>query len=162
MRGLHLTRLPFMRTLGGEREVLTPTRLLLGIGPGLRATRTLFRARGPDLGSRRTGKIQYGWRNSISKMYPILCPPYRQPRTVVHSQPHPTVSTKLLFFSSNAENGRFVLDGPPALGAGGPEFKSRRPDQNISRVFFSLMKAPFTQNSSVEFWQTGVLNSQVV
>jgi hypothetical protein len=36
LRGLHLTRLPFMRTLGGEREVLTPTRLLLGIGPGLR------------------------------------------------------------------------------------------------------------------------------
>src|SRR5258706_7072917 len=28
-----------MRTLGGEREVLTPTRLLLGIGPGLRANR---------------------------------------------------------------------------------------------------------------------------
>ncbi len=49
-----------------------------------------------------------------------------------------------------------------ALGAGGPEFKSRRPDQNISRVFSRLMKVPFTQNSSVEFWQTGVLNSQVV
>ena len=32
----------------------------------------------------------------------------------------------------------------PALGAGGPEFKSRRPDQNISRVFLSLLKAPFT------------------
>ena len=63
------------------------------------------------------------------KMYPILCPPYRHIRTVAHSQPHATVSTKLLFFSSNAENGGFVLDGPPALGAGGPEFKSRRPDQ---------------------------------
>src|SRR5438552_7258898 len=34
----------------------------------------------------------------------------------------------------------------PALGAGGPEFKSRRPDQNISRVFFGLLKAPFTLN----------------
>ena len=33
-----------------------------------------------------------------------------------------------------------------ALGAGGPEFKSRRPDQNISRVFFSLLNAPFTSN----------------
>src|SRR5260370_36481226 len=51
------------------------------------------------------------------KMYPILCPPYRHIRTVAHSQPHATVSTKLLFFSSNAENGGFVLDGPPALGA---------------------------------------------
>src|ERR1700688_2436453 len=69
------------------------------------------------------------------KMYPILCPPYRHTRTVVHSQPHPTVSTKLLFFSSNAENGGFVLDGPPALGAGGPEFESRRPDQSM--VFVS-------------------------
>ena len=37
-------------------------------------------------------------------------------------------------------------DSTPALGAGGPEFKSRRPDQNISRVFFSLLKAPFTSN----------------
>ena len=96
------------------------------------------------------------------KMYPILCPPYRHIRTVAHSQPHATVSTKLLFFSSNAENGGFVLDGPPALGAGGPEFKSRRPDQNISRVFFDLLKARFTQNSSVEFWQTGGLDSQAV
>ena len=34
----------------------------------------------------------------------------------------------------------------PVLGAGGPEFKSRRPDQNISRVLFSLLKAPFTSN----------------
>src|SRR5712664_4352362 len=78
------------------------------------------------------------------KMYPILCPPYRHIRTVAHSQPHATVSTKLLFFSSNAENGGFVLDGPPALGAGGPRFKSGRPNQNISRIFFSLSKVPFT------------------
>jgi len=65
------------------------------------------------------------------KMYPILCPPYRHIRTVVHSQPHVTDSTKLLFFSSNAENGGFVLNGPPALGAGGPRFKSGRPDQTF-------------------------------
>jgi hypothetical protein len=31
----------------------------------------------------------------------------------------------------------------PALGAGGPEFESRRPDQNISPVFFSLLKVLF-------------------
>jgi hypothetical protein len=48
------------------------------------------------------------------------------------------------------------------LGAGGPRFKSGRPDQNISRIFFELLKARFTQNSSVEFGQTGGLNSQVV
>ena len=96
------------------------------------------------------------------KMYPILCPPYRQPRTVVHSQPHPTVSTKLLFFSSNTENGGFVLDGPPALGAGGPRFESGRPDQNISRVFFRLLKALFTQIQLVEILLTGGLDSQVV
>jgi hypothetical protein len=53
-------------------------------------------------------------------------------------------------------------DRTPDLGAGGPEFKSRRPDQNMWHVFFRLMKARFTQSSSVEFWQTGVLNSQVV
>jgi hypothetical protein len=50
----------------------------------------------------------------------------------------------------------------PDLGAGGLEFKSPRPDQNISRIFFELLKARFTQNSSVELWHTGVLNSQVV
>jgi hypothetical protein len=35
-------------------------------------------------------------------------------------------------------------DSPAGLGAGGPEFKSRRPDQNISRVFCSFWKANFT------------------
>jgi hypothetical protein len=45
---------------------------------------------------------------------------------------------------------------PVALGAGGPRFKSGRPDQNVLRIFFDLLKAPFTQNSSVvEFDQTG-------
>jgi hypothetical protein len=48
------------------------------------------------------------------------------------------------------------------LGAGGPEFESRRSDQNISRVLFDLLKACFTQNPSVEFWQTGGLNSQAI
>jgi hypothetical protein len=35
-------------------------------------------------------------------------------------------------------------DDPSGLGAGGPRFKSGRPDQNIFCVFFSLLKAPFT------------------
>lgn len=72
------------------------------------------------------------------KMYPILCPPYRHIRTAVHSQPHAAVSIKLLFFSSNAENGGFVLHGPPGLGAGGPEFKSGRPDQSMFFVSHHL------------------------
>ena len=50
----------------------------------------------------------------------------------------------------------------PVLGAGGPEFKSRRPDQNISRVFFGIVKALFTQILTVEIPQTGDLDSQVV
>ena len=62
-------------------------------------------------------------------------------------------------FKTEIEKEGLPGDITPALGAGRPEFESRRPDQNISRVFFRLMKAPFTQNSSVEFWQTGVLNS---
>jgi hypothetical protein len=44
------------------------------------------------------------------------------------------------------------------LGAGGLEFKSPRPDQNISRIFFELLKTRFTQNSPVEFG----LNSEAV
>jgi hypothetical protein len=53
-------------------------------------------------------------------------------------------------------------DSTPALGAGGPRFKSGRPDQNISRVFFGLVKALFTQILTVEIPQTGGLDSQVV
>jgi hypothetical protein len=62
-----------------------------------------------------------------------------------HSQPHAAITPKLFCFSRNAENRRVALGRPPALGAGGPRFKSGRPDQNISRVFFYL-KAPFTSN----------------
>jgi hypothetical protein len=53
-------------------------------------------------------------------------------------------------------------DSPAGLGAGGPRFKSGRPDQIISRIFFRLCKTLFTQNFTVEIWQTGVLDSQVV
>ena len=49
-------------------------------------------------------------------------------------------------FKNEIEKEGLPRDSTPDLGAGGPEFKSRRPDQNISRVFFSLLKAPFTSN----------------
>jgi hypothetical protein len=65
-------------------------------------------------------------------------------------------------FKTEIEKEGLPGDITPALGAGGPEFKSRRPDQNIPRVFLNLLKARFTQNSSVEFRQTGGLDSQVV
>jgi hypothetical protein len=50
-------------------------------------------------------------------------------------------------FKTEIEKEGLPGDITPALGAGGPEFKSRRPDQNISRVFFSILKAPFTSTS---------------
>ena len=65
-------------------------------------------------------------------------------------------------FKNGIEKEGLPRDSTPALGAGGPEFESRRPDQNILHVFFSLLKALFTQNSPVEFRQTGGLNSQIV
>ena len=65
-------------------------------------------------------------------------------------------------FKNAIEKEGLPRDSTPDLGAGGPEFKSRRPDQNIPRVFLNLLKARFTQNSSVEFRQTGGLDSQVV
>ena len=65
-------------------------------------------------------------------------------------------------FKNEIEKEGLPGDIAPALGAGGPRFKSGRPDQNISRVFFSLLKAPFTPTPSVEFWQTGGLVAQVV
>ena len=43
-------------------------------------------------------------------------------------------------FKNKIEKEGLPRDSTPALGAGGPEFKSRRPDQNISRVFFGLLK----------------------
>jgi len=39
---------------------------------------------------------------------------------------------------------------------------SARADQNISRIFFGLSKGLFTPNFTVEFSQTGGLESQVV
>jgi hypothetical protein len=60
-------------------------------------------------------------------------------------------------FKNAIEKEGLPRDITPALGAGGPEFKSRRPDQNISRVFFRLRKALFTQNSHV---QTVGLNAE--
>ena len=65
-------------------------------------------------------------------------------------------------FKTEIEKEGLPRDSPAGLGAGGPEFKSRRPDQNISRIFFRLSKTLFTQNFPVEFCQTGGLNSQVV
>jgi hypothetical protein len=65
-------------------------------------------------------------------------------------------------FKNAIEKEGLPRDSTPDLGAGGPRFKSGRPDQNISRVFFSILKAPFTSTSSVEFWQTGGLDPQVV
>jgi hypothetical protein len=65
-------------------------------------------------------------------------------------------------FKNEIEKEGLLRDITPALGAEGPRFKSGRPDQNISRVFFSLLKAQFTSPLSVEFWQTGGLVAQVV
>jgi len=65
-------------------------------------------------------------------------------------------------FKNEIEKEGLPRDITPALGAGGPEFKSRRPDQNIWRVFFSLLNAPFTEILTVEIRQTGGLDSQVV
>jgi len=43
-------------------------------------------------------------------------------------------------FKTKIEKEGLPRDRTPDLGAGVPEFKSRRPDQNIWRVFFSLLK----------------------
>ena len=54
-------------------------------------------------------------------------------------------------FKTEIEKEGLPRDIAPALGAGGPRFKSGRPDQNISRILFSLLNAFFTRNSPVEF-----------
>jgi hypothetical protein len=69
-----------------------------------------------------------------SRLCQLLCPPNRQMGTFAHSQPHATIMTKLFCFSGNVENKKVVFGRPPALGAGGPRFKSARPDQMFQRV----------------------------
>jgi len=63
---------------------------------------------------------------------------------------------------NNIEKEGLPGGSPAGLGAGGPEFKSRRPDQNILRSFFNLSKALLTENRPVEFRQAGGLDWQVV
>ena len=63
---------------------------------------------------------------------------------------------------TNIEKEGLPRDRTPDLGAGGPRFKSGRPDQNIPRIFFSLSEALFTPTIPVEFPQTGGLDSQVI
>jgi hypothetical protein len=70
--------------------------------------------------------------------------------------------SNLFVFKPKIEKEGLPRDDTPDLGAGGPRFKSGRPDQNISRIFFGLSKALFTQNITVEFSQTGGRDSQVM
>jgi len=65
-------------------------------------------------------------------------------------------------FKTKIEKEGLPRDSTPGLGAGGPRFKSGRPDQNIPRVFFSLLNAPFTEILTVGIRQTGGLDSQIV
>ena len=65
-------------------------------------------------------------------------------------------------FKTKIEKEGLPRDSTPDLGAGGLRFKSGRPDQNISRIFFGLSKAFFTPSISVEFAQAGGLEAQVI
>jgi len=87
--------------------------------------------------------------------------PYMRSHVSVHRVTTKYFSNSFIFKSETEKEG-LPRDITPALGAGGPRFKSGRPDQNILRVFSDLLKACFTQNSSVEFGETGGLNSQAV
>jgi len=82
--------------------------------------------------------------------------------TFPYMVPLPNIFLTRLFSKTEIEKEGLPRDSPAGLGAGGPEFKSRRPDQNISRVFFSLLNAPFTEILTVEIRQTGGLDSQIV
>ena len=77
-----------------------------------------------------------------SRLCQLLCPPNRQMGTFAHSQPHATISAKSFCFSGNVENKTVVFGSPPALGAGGPRFKSARPDQSLQQVVSSIVQKP--------------------
>jgi len=63
--------------------------------------------------------------------------------------------SNLFVFKTEIEKEGLPGDIMPALGAGGLRFKSGHSDQNISRIFFSLLNALFTENLTVEIPQTG-------
>jgi len=54
-------------------------------------------------------------------------------------------------FKNKIEKEGLPRDSPAGLGAGGPEFKSRRPDQFIVFVFCHLEILPFLPRPSVNF-----------
>ena len=63
----------------------------------------------------------------------------------MHAEPHlgtslplPNIFLTLFVFKTKIEKEGLPRDSTPDLGAGGLEFKSPRPDQNISRVALSL------------------------
>jgi hypothetical protein len=71
-----------------------------------------------------------------------------------HIRPHHATTkyfSNSFVLKTKIEKEGLPRDSPAGLGAGGPRLKSGRPDQNISRVFFSLLEARFTENSPVEF-----------
>jgi len=81
--------------------------------------------------------------------------------TVVH--PATTICFVNPFvFKNKIEKEGLPRDGPAGLRAGGPEFKSRRPDQNIFRHFKRLSESTFTRISPLENAQTGGYVVQVV
>src|SRR5260370_29085039 len=71
-------------------------------------------------------------------------------------------SSNSFVFKTEIEKEGLPGDITPALGAGGLRFKSGRPDQNISRVFFSFSRALFSQNFPVGCSHTGGLVLQAV
>ena len=82
-----------------------------------------------------------------------------------HTDVHP--ATTICFvnpfvFKTKIEKEGLPRDGPAGLGAGGPRFKSGRPDQNISCHFSRLCEHLFTSKASVENKETGVQGSHVV
>ena len=81
--------------------------------------------------------------------------------TFVYIVPLPNIFLTRLFSKLRLKRKGFqeILRLPWAQEA--PGSNPGAPAKNISRVFFSLLKAPFTPTPSVEFWQTGGLYSQV-
>lgn len=51
--------------------------------------------------------------------------------------------SNLLVFKTKIEKEGLPIDDTPDLGAGGPEFKSRRPDQMYPAYFLQLIESTF-------------------
>src|SRR5437016_7604219 len=106
----------------------------------------------------RTARVHFRLPFAMGKIRGNLC---MRSHISVHRATSKYFSNSFVFKTEIEKEG-VPRDSTPDLGAGGPRFKSGRPDQNIVPIFFGLSKCGHTECFSVEFSEAGGLVLQVI